>query len=79
MDTSSYPPARDPETVPKPTFREPDYDDPIIDPENDSDTGELPDEDEEYPDIDDEDLDDEEDPVIDDEDDDLPEGEPLRA
>jgi hypothetical protein len=38
MAASPYPPAKDPEKVPDPIFREPDYNEPIDDPES----GELP-------------------------------------
>ena len=79
MATSPYPPARNPETFPRPSFEKPDYDDPILDP----DTGELPedddeedpviDEDEEDPDIDEDDLD-----IEEEEDEDLNE-KPLRT
>ncbi|MGA2352687.1 MAG: hypothetical protein ABSF70_19800 [Terracidiphilus sp.] len=47
MATSPYPPAKDPEKIPDPSFEEPDYNEPVEDP----DSGELlpedePDEDE---------------------------------
>jgi hypothetical protein len=38
MATSSYPPAKDPEKIPDPSFEDPDYNEPIEDP----DSGELP-------------------------------------
>jgi len=60
-------------------LRDPDFDDPNIDPENDPDTGELSetDEDEDDLDIDEEDPDgEEEDPDIDDEEDGILEDEP---
>jgi hypothetical protein len=38
MSTTPYPPARDPEKIPAPSFEEPDYEEPIEDP----DSGELP-------------------------------------
>jgi hypothetical protein len=47
MATSQYPPAKDPEKLPDPRFREPDYNEPVEDP----DSGELP-EDEPYEDED---------------------------
>jgi hypothetical protein len=46
MATSPYPTAKDPEKVPDPSFDEPDYNEPIEDP----DSGELP---EDEPDVDD--------------------------
>jgi len=38
METNRYPPAEDPEKIPRPDVEEPDYDDPIVEP----DTGALP-------------------------------------
>jgi hypothetical protein len=80
MATSPYPPARDPEAIPKPSFVKPDYDDPILDP----DTGELPeDDDEEDPIIDEEDEEgpdiDEDDTDIDEEEDEDLDDKPLRT
>jgi hypothetical protein len=54
MSTTPYPPARDPEKIPNPSIEDPDYEEPIEDP----DSGELP-EDEPYDDEDDLDEDDE--------------------
>ena len=79
MPTSLYPPAGDPETIPEPSLKDLDFDDPNIDPENDPDTGELSetDEDDDDLDIDEEDPDgEEEDPDIDDEEDGILEDEP---
>lgn len=38
MATSQFPPAQDPEKIPTPTLEEPDYNEPVEDP----DSGELP-------------------------------------
>ncbi|MGA2889311.1 MAG: hypothetical protein ABSE51_14775 [Terracidiphilus sp.] len=54
MATFPYPPAKDPERIPAPRFEEPDYNEPIEDP----DSGELP-EDEPGEDEDDDILNDE--------------------
>jgi hypothetical protein len=54
MSTSRYPPAKDPERIPEPSFEDPDYNEPIEDPES----GELPEDDPEE-DEDDDDQDDE--------------------
>ncbi len=54
MATSQFLPAQDPEKIPNPNFEEPDYNEPVEDP----DSGELPE---------DEPADDDEDEVLDDE------------
>jgi hypothetical protein len=55
MATTPYPPARDPDKIPRTRIEEPDYDEPIEDP----DSGELPEDEPDEDEEDDEGLEDE--------------------